>query len=397
MRQYLDIKSGCKDAVLFFRMGDFYEMFFEDAKLASRALGIALTTRDKERDIPMCGVPYHAAGGYITKLVRKGHKVAICEQMEQPGQGKGPVERAVTRIVTPGVALEDELLESGSNNFIGAACRGTSGSGFAYMDVSTGEFRITDVKDGDSLTDEIARINPSELVLQESTDTAGLPVRNVTFLAAYDFKHDVSLERLTAQFGVASLDGFGCSDLVEGTRAAGALLHYVRDTQKADLGHLRRCTPYYPGDYLVMDHATRRNLEITENMRSGDRTDTLLSLLDRTRTAMGGRRLREWLTYPLVDEGEIRTRLDGVEEFVESREVSLELEELLSGVHDLERLIGRVSLGIASPRDLVSLKESLKKVPELKQALGGFRAPITAAAAASLDGVPEAVELIEGS
>jgi DNA mismatch repair protein MutS len=410
MRQYVEIKNQHRDAILFFRMGDFYEMFFDDAKLASRILGIALTSRDKERDIPMCGIPYHSAKNYIARLVREGYKVAICEQLEDPDQAKGIVERAVTRVITPGIALDEDLLDSKTNNFIAAASWKTNGAGFAYMDVTTGDFEITDLPDRSSLYEEIKRVNPSELLLpgpagqrtsvrdlSDREPLEELPVKNITYLGKYDFQFQVAVERLTKHFNISSLDGFGLSDLTEGVRAAGALLYYVKHTQRADLNHIKRCTPYYPQSFLVMDHSTRINLELMQNIRTAERSCTLLELLDRTSTAMGGRRLRAWLTYPLVDTSEIKRRLDAVEELIDKKEDRMDIEEVLSGVYDLERLIGRVSLKVAGPRDLVSLKVSLKKIPGLKEILKNFKSPIMEETMLSLDAAKEAVSLIDAS
>jgi DNA mismatch repair protein MutS len=410
MRQYVEIKDKHSDAILFFRMGDFYEMFFDDAKLASRILGIALTSRDKERDIPMCGIPYHSAKNYIARLVKEGYKVALCEQIEDPDQANGIVERAVARVITPGIALDEDLLDSKSNNFIAAASWNSNTAGFAYMDVTTGQFEITDLPDRSTLYDEIKRINPSELLLQGPSDqgtsvqdlssrkpSEEFPVRNITYLGGYDFQYRVAEERLKKHFDVSSLDGFGLGEMTEGLRAAGALLYYVKQTQKADLNHVRRCRPYYPRSFLVMDHSTRINLAVMQNIRAGDRSGTLLRLLDRTNTAMGGRRLRAWLTYPLVDTEKIKRRLDAVEELMENKEGRMDIEEVLSGVYDLERLIGRISLKVAGPRDLVSLKVSLKKIPYLKQILEKFTSRMIGEIGSKLDSADEAVSLIEAS
>ncbi len=402
MKQYMSIKREHPDSILFFRMGDFYEMFFEDAKAASKVLGIALTSRDREREIPMCGVPYHAAAAYISKLVNEGYKVAVCDQLEDARAAKGIVERGVTRVITPGVALDEELLESKANNFIAAALKDRKGAvGFSYMDVTTGEFMATELKDTDGLVDEIARIRPMELVLpQGSSDAEEFPelsamVKKVTFVDGYDFDLDVAVERLLSHFKVHSLDGFGLSGLRLGTSAAGALFHYVRETQKRDLDHVKRCRPYFTDDYLIIDSATRRNLELTENLTDGSTASTLIELLDRTATAMGGRRLRNWLACPLKDPEAIRERLDAVEELFCRRDARKRLFELLSDVHDIERLAGRISLGVAGPRDLVSLKSSLKKIPELIDVLKDFKSKLMRDICSSLDPVQEAVSLVE--
>lgn len=398
MRQYLDIKAENSDAILFFRMGDFYEMFFEDARLASRVLGITLTSRDKDRDIPMCGVPYHAALSYIAKLVKEGHKVAICEQVEDPDEAKGIVERAVVKVVTPGIVIEEELLDPKTNNFIAAVVLKSRKCGFAYMDASTGEFRLTEFPE-DALNDEMKRIRPTELLVEETLrdriSTAESPVKKVTGLSRFDFGLEVALERLNKHFGTLSLDGFGCSDMVEGARAAGALLYYIKETQKAPLQHVKKCIPYHTDDYLVMDHSTRRSLEVMQNSRTSEREGSLLELLDKTKTAMGGRRLRSWLLYPLKDITAIGSRHDAVSELVERRDARSMLRELLSEVYDLERLVAKVSIGSAGPRDMVSLKCSLKKIPALKQALAEFNSSFMSDLASSLDSVNEAAQAIE--
>ncbi|MDP2688496.1 MAG: DNA mismatch repair protein MutS [Deltaproteobacteria bacterium] len=398
MRQYLDIKAENPDSIIFFRMGDFYEMFFDDAVTASRVLGIALTSRDKGREVPMCGVPYHAAGSYISKLVKEGHKVAVCEQTTPPGEGK-LVERAVVRIITPGIAFDSELLDPKTNNFIAAAFVNSRRCGFAYMDATTGEFRLTELAPVASLHDEIRRIRPLELLVQEGSEGSfhanGLQVKKITPLGKYDFDYKVASTRLNEHFRTTSLDGFGCGELADGTRAAGALLHYIKQTQRSPLLHVKKCAPYQTGDYLVMDGSTRRNLEVMANIRSGGREGTLLALLDRTRTAMGGRKLKSWLLHPLKDVAPIEDRLDSVEELFEARAERAKLQGLLEGVYDLERLVVRVTLGVAGPRDLVALKDSLRKIPEIQALLKTFSSKLLKETATAIDPVTEAAAAIE--
>ncbi|MBI5587176.1 MAG: DNA mismatch repair protein MutS [Deltaproteobacteria bacterium] len=398
MRQYLDIKAENSDAIIFFRMGDFYEMFFEDARTAARILGIALTSRDKNREIPMCGIPYHAAATYIAKLVKEGLKVAVCEQIEDPNDAKGIIGRAVTKIITPGITIEDELLDPKTNNFIAAVSVGSRVSGFAYMDVSTGEFRVAEFPAVEELKDEVKRIHPLELIVPdnaaEALSAAELQVKKITPVPKYDFELDNATERLTGHFGTASLEGFGLGELTEAVKAAGALLNYIKSTQKAELTHIKKCTQYSAGEYLIIDHSTRRNLEITENIRTGGKEGTLLDLLDRTRTAMGARRLKSWLLHPLKDVIKISARASAVEELVEKRELRVELQELLNEVYDLERLMVRVSLKAASPKDLVSLKASLEKIPSIKKAVNLFSAPLIAAMSSATDAVKEAADMI---
>ncbi|MBI5468093.1 MAG: DNA mismatch repair protein MutS [Deltaproteobacteria bacterium] len=398
MRQYLDLKAENSDAILFFRMGDFYEMFFEDAKTAARVLGIALTSRDKFREIPMCGVPYHAAATYIARLVKEGLKVAVCEQIEDPNDSKKIVGRAVTRVITPGITIDDELLDPRANNFIASVSAGPRVSGFAYMDVSTGEFRVAEFSAIDDLKDELKRIHPLELIVSDNSavtlNANELQVKKITPVPKYDFELDAATERLTGHFGTTSLEGFGLGELTEAVKAAGALLNYIKSTQKAELTHIRKCTRYSTGEYLVIDHSTRRNLEITENIRTGGKEGTLLELLDRTKTAMGARRLKSWLLHPLKDRVKISARQSAVGELIEMRELRVELQELLSEVYDLERLMVRVSLKAATPKDLVSLRSSLKRIPSIKRVVNHFSSPLIAAMATAVDAVEEAETLI---
>lgn len=406
MRQFLNIKEDHPDEILFFRMGDFYEMFFEDAKLASKLLGITLTSRSKDKEIPMCGVPYHSAKSYIAKLIKDGYKVALCEQVEDPAEAKGLVERAVTSVITPGVALDDDFLEPGTNNFIAAVSVNKKIAGLSFMDVLTGEFRVIEFNNLNELNDELQKINAREVVVAEgssfppknSNGAASLmdaPFKKLSYMGAYDFTSDVALTRLTKKFNVLSMDGFGCNDMTEGLKAAGALLHYVTESQKTELAHVDKLTPYDLGNYLTLDHTSRRNLEITENIRTRGKADTLLGLLDRTRSPMGLRLLFSWLTYPLTDVDEINKRLDGVGELVEDKLTRSALQEALDGVYDLERLTGRVSLGVANPRDLVSLKLSLMKVPEIRELVSKFSSSFLSGLGAMLDEVKEATTLID--
>ncbi|MBI5286114.1 MAG: DNA mismatch repair protein MutS, partial [Deltaproteobacteria bacterium] len=410
MRQYLQIKEGCKDAILFFRMGDFYEMFFDDAGVASRVLGIALTTRDKGKEypIPMCGVPYHAASSYIARLVKEGYKVAICEQVEDLGtdlksvpRARGIVKREVTRVVTPGITFEEGLLEAKGNNFlVGVTWNGKTG-GFACIDVSTGEFRVTELSDRDSLLEEVKKVGPMEVVapvgLDEGIATGLLKVfdkNRLTHWSGWVPSYDDAINQLKEHFRVASMDGFGCSSLSEGIRAACIVLQYVKETQKGGLNHIRRLTPYYPCQFMVIDSTTKRNLELTQTMRDGSKKGTLLWVMDRTRTAMGGRRLRVWMDYPLIDPVEIRKRLDAVEELVEGKFVRQDIQGLLTNVYDLERLVGRIATGVASPRDMIALKTTLEEVPRMKTLLASFHSTLLKGIYLGLDGVEEVVELI---
>lgn len=399
MRQYLEIKAENPDAILFFRMGDFYEMFFEDARVASKALSIALTSRDKEKEIPMCGVPYHAAASYIARLVKDGFSVAVCEQIEDPGEATGVVKRAVARVITPGIVFDDELLDPKTNNFIAACFPGRSACGFAYMDVSTGEFRLTEVGSGAAIADEIRRIQPIELLVPEG-HASGLgleeyPVKKLTLLSEASFDYQRCQTRLLSHFQTVSLDGFGCEGMLEAVKSAGALLEYIKGTQRSELAHVGRCAPYYPDDYLVLDPSTRKNLEVLSSQQTGAKAGSLLGVLDRTKTSMGARRLRSWLLHPLKDLVRIRTRQDAVGELIENRHLRLQLQELLASIYDLERLTVRVSLGSAGPKDLVALKDTLNTVPAVKRILSLFNSGLLSSLASMTDEVEDAASLID--
>ncbi|MBE9529078.1 MAG: DNA mismatch repair protein MutS [Proteobacteria bacterium] len=409
MRQYMEIKTENPDSVLFFRMGDFYEMFFDDAVLSARVLGIALTSRSKDKEIPMCGFPYHAAQGYIGKMVDAGHKVAVAEQVEAPGESKGPVKRAVMRIVTPGTVLDTELLTPGVNNFIAAVALGRTGSadkkrecGLAYMDVTTGEFRLTVAETEEDLAEELKRVDPTEVLVEEG---ASLPVtllnavetKKVTPRLAYDFELARATTVLNTHFKTHSLDGFGVSELGIAVVAAGALLTYIKSTQRSALEHVNSLTPYDSGEYLSLDAATLRNLEVIEAGADRGTKGSLLWLLDSTKTAMGARRLKSWLLYPLCDVGAINNRLDSVEELTTAATLRATLAEQLGDVYDLERLIVRVTLRIAVPRDLVALRDSLSALPGLKENASQLNSSLLSESAAGIDTVTEAVELLEAA
>jgi DNA mismatch repair protein MutS len=406
MRQFLDMKAEHPDAILFFRMGDFYEMFFEDAKLAAGILGIALTSRDKAKKIPMCGIPFHAAKGYCAKLVKAGYKVAICEQMEDASEAKGVVKRAVTSIITPGTALDDELLEARANNYIAAISVDRSGAaGLAYMDITTGEFKVTEVAQAASLITELERLAPSELVatehdidaIKKTQDSEYFPIKNISIISDYDLQQKITYDRLLKHFDLTTLDGLGLAAFTDGVKAAGALLNYVKETQRAELSHIKRCAPYYGKNYLNLDYHSLRNLEIIENTRSLKKKGSLLDLLDKTSSAMGGRRLRQWLLRPLIDTGKINARLGAVEELCSDRILMQILTDNLSEVADIERITGRVGVGVVGPKELISLKDSLGSVAPLKKKLAGFGSALIASIANGLDEVSEVIGLLGNS
>ncbi len=386
LEQYLSIKEEYSDAILFYRMGDFYEMFYEDAELASRALEITLTSRNKndKSPVPMCGVPAKAAKIYLAKLIEQGYKVAICDQIEDPSKAKGLVKRDVVRVVTPGMLLEDELLDSRTNNYILAVCYVKSTAGIACLDISTGSFRVCESQDPKQVVDEILRIGPSEVLLPESMKSDGLFFRireavagvSVSFVPDRVFEHARSRERLLEQFNTVSLEGFGCEGMKAGIGAAGAVVHYVRETQKQDVAHVSKIKPYVLSQFLLVDELSCGNLELIRNIRTGDRQGTLLSVLDNTVTAMGGRLLRQWIRYPLVERDKIVARQDAVAEAMEESGVRKDVRERLKSVHDLERLGSKISMGQCNARDLVALKISIKSLPPVFEKTSALRSPL---------------------
>jgi DNA mismatch repair protein MutS len=384
LQQYLSIKERYPDVLLFYRMGDFYEMFFEDAQVASRVLEITLTSRNKNDDapVPMCGVPYRAAQGYISRLIDNGYKVAICDQVEDPKAAKGLVKREVVRVVTPGMIIEDELLDAKANNFILSASRHQQLIGMAILDISTGMFRLTETIDTPAVIDEIRRVAPKEMLLPETlkTDVAFAALLDshagfsVTTLEARIFEPSRSRQRLLDHFDTLSLEGFGCESMTAGISAAGALIHYVSETQCQKIEHLDTIQTYFLGAFLVVDDQSCRNLELSTNIRSGSRQGTLLSILDQTVTAMGGRLLGDWLRYPLLQPDIIQMRYDAVAEAVEKIQTRKDLRQCFKAVRDVERLGSKITMGHANARDLTALKKSIQALPELFSALAGFSA-----------------------
>ena len=379
MQQYLSIKERYPDALLFYRMGDFFEMFFEDAQIASRALEITLTSRNKKDEdaVPMCGVPYRAAQGYIARLIEQGFKVAICDQVEDPKAAKGLVKREVVRVVTPGMIVEDELLDEKANNFILALCTKRKAIGLASLDITTGDFRLTETTDNTAIVDEVLRVAPREILLPEalrgSDWLASLENGHRQFaITVVDERHfdlAASRQRLMDQLNVQSLDGFGCSAMKAAVGAAGALMDYVSETQRQKLEHITTLKAYYLGAFLVVDDQSCRNLELVANLRSGNRQGTLLGIMDQTVTAMGGRLMAHWLRYPLLDRERIEHRLDAVGEAVDAMQVRKDLRQSLKTVRDLERLGSRICMGHGNARDLTALKHSIRSLKGVFDAL----------------------------
>jgi DNA mismatch repair protein MutS len=364
-RQYQEMKALHKDAILFFRLGDFYEMFNDDAELASRELDLTLTGRGKDDNrMPMCGIPYHAAEGYIAKLIEKGYKVAICEQVEDPKLAKGLVKRDIIRIVTPGTVLESSMLSDKTNNYLLAVNHEKGRFGLAFVDATTGEFKLSDFNSIEKLTDEIKRIAPAETIVSDLfPEEPRRLVAGSGFKDTYD--NDTAVEKLLDHFQVKSLESFGLTGQEVALGAAAAILDYLKVTQKTTLGHINVLKPYHPEAFMFIDATTRRNLEITQTARDKSFRGSLLWVLDRTRTAMGSRLLRQWLLQPLLDVKLIEKRLDAVAELFNNGLLRAELGEGLKKVFDIERLTGKAATQSANARDLVALKESLHQLPKV--------------------------------
>ena len=404
LRQYLAIKDEHRDAILFYRMGDFYEMFLKDAEIASRVLGITLTSRSNknaEEKIPMCGVPFHAASGYLARLVKAGHKVAICEQTEDPAEARGLVRREVVRVISPGVVTEDELLDEKNNCYLAAVSRSGEDWGLAILDLSTGEFLLSQRASAAEIEDELLRLAPSELLLADDMERGpfsgliDLSNCHLTLRDPADFNKKRSRETLLSHFNTTSLAGFGCEDMDAATSAAGALVAYVQETQKSDLGHIDRLRILFYGKNLQIDESSRRNLELTRTIIGNQRQGSLLSILDRTSTPMGARLLRKNILLPLLDPEEINLRLDTVGRLIEDEETRTSLGGRLDQVYDLERLNTRVVLGRGNGRDLVALKLSLARLPEICELCG--QAGVMAAEIAGLNLLEELVALLDSA
>ena len=377
MQQYRQLKQQYPDAILLFRMGDFYEMFFEDARLAAPILEIALTARDKSHlhPVPMCGVPYHAVDSYIDRLLKHGLKVAICEQLEDPKQATGLVKRDVVRVVTPGAIMQPTALIGKENNFLAGLCGAQGGLGLALVDVSTGELKLTEFTGEQAnrrVADELQRLLPRELLIPASwgpqaTALPGIevPPWQVTPRDDWRFDSELAYQRLTQHFGTHSLEGFGCEAATLAVTAAGVVLEYLQETQRAALTHIQGLSRYYVDDFMALDATTQRHLELVRSSVDATRDGTVLELLDQTVTAMGGRLLRRWLLEPLLQVEAIRQRQAAVAALVAGWMVREEARECLREIADIERIVGRANLGLASPRDLWALRQSLQSLPRL--------------------------------
>ncbi len=407
MQQYFSIKDEYQEEVLFFRLGDFYELFADDAEFVARELELTLTSRNKGggEDIPMAGVPCKSAESYISQLINDGYRVAICEQTQDPSETSGLVDREVVRVITPGTVVDSELLEDKNNNYLAAVVGEEDGYGFALVDVSTGEFATTQL-DGSTkvnkIIDELSRINPAELLVDETVKESE---EIMSFINNYinpilteigsNFDYQGAYSLLTDHFGVVNLEGYGCEESPLAAEAAGAVLNFLVETQKRSLDHINELSTYSTTDYMVLDVNTRRNLELVETIRDKETEGSLLWVLDQTVTAMGGRKLRKWLEQPLLELDKIQDRLDSVEEIKNNVFLKEEIKDLLKEVYDIERLIGKIIYGSANARDLISLKNSLIILPEIEEILAQFETGKLTALQEQLDKLTEITELIE--
>lgn len=404
MKQYMQTKEEYKDCILFYRLGDFYEMFFDDALTASKELEITLTGKNcgLEERAPMCGIPYHAVDSYLNRLVSKGYKVAICEQVEDPKTAKGIVKREVIRVVTPGTNLDTQGLDETKNNYIMCIVYMADRYGLSVADVTTGEYLVTELDSQTKLMDELYKFMPSEIVCNEAFYMSGLDLDDlknrlhtaIYSLEAWYFDDALCRETLQEHFKVASLEGIGLSDCECGMIASGALLKYLEETQKNSLSHMSRLTRYATGNYMVLDSATRRNLELVETLREKQKRGSLLWVLDKTKTAMGARTLRKYVEQPLIDKESIVKRLDAVAELKDNAICREEIREYLNPVYDLERLVGKITYQSANPRDLIAFQSSLSMLPSVKCILKDMESDLLKEIYEELDPLEELCDLV---
>ena len=407
MQQYLETKKQYKDCIIFYRLGDFYEMFFEDAITASKELEITLTGKNcgLEERAPMCGVPYHAVDSYLNKLVTKGYKVAIVEQVEDPATAKGIVKREVVRIVTPGTNLNTSALDETKNNYLMSIVCVENCFGIAIVDITTGDFFVTEVENNRALLDEIYKFMPSEIICNDAFLLTGIDIDdlknrlNITVfqLESWYFDDDMCKKALTDHFKVYDLSALGIDNYDVGTNAAGALMQYLTETQKNSLSHLTQIIPYSTNKFMILDTSTRRNLELCETLREKQKRGSLLWVLDKTKTAMGARMLRSYIEQPLIDKESIIKRQKAIEELNKSLITRDELREYLSPIYDLERLISKVAYKSANPRDLIALLNSLKMLPHIKTVIQDFKSPLFKEITEDLDVLDDITSLIDNS
>lgn len=407
MQHYLKTHEEYKDCILFYRLGDFYEMFFDDAKVVSKELELTLTGKScgAEERAPMCGIPYHAAETYLTRLVKKGYKVAICEQVEDPKLAKGMVKREVTRVVTPGTTLNAQALDETKNNYIMCIAYIGDHYGISSADITTGDYYVTEVDSERKLLDEVNKYQPTEIICNEAFYISGIDIDDmknrmgivIYSLDAWYFSDETAQMTLEDHFKVRDLEGLGLADYDSGVVAAGALLKYLYETQKTTLSNLVAIHPYTTGKFMIIDSSTRRNLELVETLREKQKRGSLLWVLDKTRTAMGARTLRSFVEQPLIERTEIEERYDAIDEFNTNAITREEIREYLNPVYDLERLITRVTYQTANPRDLIAFRNSIHMLPPIKTLMSDFQSPLLKRLYEQLDTLDELYELIERS
>ena len=407
MQHYLKTHEEYKDCILFYRLGDFYEMFFDDAKVVSKELELTLTGKScgAEERAPMCGIPYHAAETYLTRLVKKGYKVAICEQVEDPKLAKGMVKREVTRVVTPGTTLNAQALDETKNNYIMCIAYIGDHYGISSADITTGDYYVTEVDSERKLLDEVNKYQPTEIICNEAFYISGIDIDDmknrmgivIYSLDAWYFSDETAQMTLKYHFKVRDLEGLGLADYDSGVVAAGALLKYLYETQKTTLSNLVAIHPYTTGKFMIIDSSTRRNLELVETLREKQKRGSLLWVLDKTRTAMGARTLRSFVEQPLIERTEIEERYDAIDEFNTNAITREEIREYLNPVYDLERLITRVTYQTANPRDLIAFRNSIHMLPPIKTLMSDFQSPLLKRLYEQLDTLDELYELIERS
>ncbi|MGN0484100.1 MAG: DNA mismatch repair protein MutS [Lachnospiraceae bacterium] len=407
MQHYMDTKKEYPDCILFYRLGDFYEMFFEDAKIASKELEITLTGKScgLEERAPMCGVPFHAVESYLNKLVSRGYKVAICEQVEDPKKAKGMVKREVVRIVTPGTNLDSNALDESKNNYIMSIVYIEDRYGISTADVSTGDYFVTEVDSERKLLDEIHKFSPSEIICNEAFYISGVDIEDmrgrlgisIHSLDSWYFSDDTVQTILKDHFKVASLSGLGLDTFPCGVVAAGSLLKYLYETLKTPLQHMTSLKPYTTGKFMILDSSTMRNLELLETLREKQKRGSLLGVLDKTKTAMGARMLRSFLEQPLIEKEEILMRQDAIEELNQNMMLRDELREYLSPIYDLERLITRVTYQTANPRDLIAFRNSVKMLDAIKTVLGDFACEAFHTMSEQFDDLQDIYQLIDSA
>ncbi len=405
MQHYLSTKEQYKDSILFYRLGDFYEMFFDDAILASKELELTLTGKDCGQDerAPMCGVPFHAAETYINRLVSNGHKVAICEQMEDPKTAKGIVKREVIRVVTPGTNLNTQALDETKNNYLCSLYYHGDAIGMSIADFSTGEYLVTELNSETELIDEINKFVPSEIIVNDYFSLSGIDLSEINAklnismsqLDSWYFDEDICSRKLMEHFKINSLDGLGLKDYPYGIIAAGALLIYLYETQKSDMSHITTISPYTTAKYMIIDSSSRRNLELVETMREKQKRGSLIWVLDKTKTAMGARALRAMVEQPLIDKAEIIKRQDMIEELNNNAIDREELREYLNPIYDIERLMTRISCKTANPRDLIAFRNSLEMLPHIKNIIGHFGSEMFKECFEKMDDLSDLYGLIE--